>query len=247
MQIDHAHASSPPPAPTGSPPDDQPGIRPAEDPVPVGALIGDVLARLRAAFGAESDPAEPIVVSARELYDDDATRAALARGASYRSVDPTILASPPGRTKTSVFAGDVLTLAGFAAPTHEVRGWDGSIGREYRDAGRWPREAAYFTLVSDLWQVRPGDLVVIHPADGRAQVEVVTDVAFTAGGPVILTMGARERGLEEDFMYGDGLCAAARSGDGFLLRAPGGPDVPVHVLRARMPLAARGLPPPRSG
>jgi hypothetical protein len=226
MQTDPANSSDP-------------CAQPSADPVPAGDLVGAILARLRVVLGGEIDRADPIVVSARELYDDPATRAALADGATYRSLNPAISLAPPGYAKSTLFAGDVLFLAGFAVPTYEVRGWDGSTCREYRDAGRWPREGAHFAEIVDLWQVRPGDILIIVPEGGVTHAEVITDVAFTAAGLVMLTMGARAGGLEEDGSYGDALCSARLEDARFLQRSVAGQtEARLHVLRARKPLGA---------
>jgi hypothetical protein len=190
------------------------------EPVPVGDLIGHLLARLRGVLAAEGTPPLPerTVAHARALHEDPPTRLAYGRTWRTHSLNPRGAGVGMGRSKANLFVGDVLHLAGFDAPVFEVRGWDGSAAHEYRDARHWRWHERRFDLVPDRWQARPGD-VLVATLDDDAHPEIVTDVAFVDGALVVTTLGAREQGLEEDTRFGDQLATAGDQ---------------VHLLRPRI-------------
>lgn len=80
-----------------------------------------------------------------------------------------------GNNKCNQFVGDVLTQAGFKAPTNKMP--DGSV--HYQKAEDWPKNPALFERITDASKVRPGDVVVKdYPGEGAstAHTEVVTSV-----------------------------------------------------------------------
>ncbi len=190
---------------------------------------------------------------ARSLLEDPVAQATFARKAARQSLNPAIAGMYGGEPKGTLFVGDVLHLAGLDVPTCEVNGWEGAAGARYAEAERWPDDARHFVRISDLAQVRPGDLLVVDwkarsGACGGAHVEVVTDVAFGddggAGAPVVTTIGARTNGLAEDRKYGALLRSAERQGDRFVCDPPerdgaSTADAEIHLLRPAAPRPPR--------
>ena len=174
-------------------------------------VFGDLLPRLRACEdgGAPLFPAgERIVANARRFAGTPADRARFARSVQTRSVNPAVLPVEPGSSKATLFAGDALYAAGFAAPVHEAC---------YLPASAWPA-CPLFQPVGRAWAL-PGDLLVLG-----AHLEVITQVFSDGSG--IVTLGARAEGLVEDRRCGQRLLRAGRRADHFVA---GGQAI--HVLR----------------
>lgn len=133
--------------------------------------------------------------------------AAIAATANNFVTDPTTAqgyafdsspATGPGRglsgfNKCNVFVGDVLTATGFTAPTQ----FDERNRLHYVEAEKWPSFGNLFDRVTDMNDVRPGDVIVWdYPGatggDG-GHVEVV--VSVTPGDPPkVVTAGAHAAG-----------------------------------------------------
>jgi hypothetical protein len=143
-------------------------------------------------------PGERIVASARRFARSPEDCARFARAVALRSVNPAIDPAAPGEDKDTLFAGDTLYAAGFAAPVE---------GGRYLAGHLWPR-APLFQPVGRAW-ARPGDLLVVG-----AHLEVITEVA--SDGRRVVTLGARTAGLVEDAEYGAHLLRARRRGDHFV-------------------------------
>jgi hypothetical protein len=170
-----------------------------------------------------------LVASARRLADGDRGRGCLGREGAYRSVNPRISGQYAGSPKCNVFAGDVLFAAGYEAPTYRLPGGGG----HYKEAERWPRETSLFDKITDLGEVRRGDLLVVDDlarrGPGGAHLELITDVAIARGE--IVTIGARTAGVAEDGRYGRRLLQAQPAGDHFAVRGRASCDI--YVLRPR--------------
>lgn len=75
--------------------------------------------------------------------------------------------------KCNQFVGDTLTQAGVKAPTWAMR--DGSV--HYASAEKWPTFTNLFDRISDVSQIKPGDVIVKdYPGSGEstAHIEVIT-------------------------------------------------------------------------
>jgi hypothetical protein len=99
-----------------------------------------------------------------------------------------------GQWKCNQFVGDVLTQAGFRAPTHTMK--NGSL--HYAAAEEWPHRKDLFDRITDPSDIRPGDVVVRErpnpTKEGRNEaghIEIVTGT-----GPM-RTTGAHEDGAQE--------------------------------------------------
>jgi hypothetical protein len=142
-----------------------------------------------------------------------------------------------GVWKCNVFAGEAFNRAGLSFPLS-------SVGH-YASANSLATRSASFQPVTNLDDVRPGDLVSINRRDESGHVEIVTDVARDADGHVrtITTLGAHEQGLAEGTTTAASLIrlaskAAGQIGSNGL--TSGGETF--HVLRPMVPaLPARDL------
>jgi hypothetical protein len=174
-------------------------------------VFGDLLPRLRACEE-EDQPLFPagdrIVAAARRFARSLEDRARFARAVATASVNPVVPPVEPGIPKATLFAGDTLYAAGFAAP---VRG-DG-----YLPVATWPH-CTLFQPVGALW-ARPGDLLIIG-----VHIEVITEIS--GPGLRVATLGARAEGLVEDRWHGERLRRAERRADHFVHRGQA-----IHVLR----------------
>ncbi len=195
-------------------------------------------------------PAGPSVAVAflaavRAAFGSPETRASFATAVQHQSLNPSIDGTNGHRGKDTLFVGDLMFQAGLCPPTTTAKGWDGAVFTHYQDAERWPNDSQHFDRVTDLSQLRPGDLLVADALGTRgptgAHIEIVTNVAPDAKGrPHINTMGARSPGLVEDSKYGKQLLAAKPNGDRFSLDLPEKPgstrtrDIDFYVLRPRV-------------
>jgi hypothetical protein len=168
----------------------------------------------------QASASERILSDARVMQASPETSQSLAKASAYRSTNPAITGTYEGRPKCNLFVGDVLAKSGFQVPTYDLTRDGKVVGKHYKEVEAWPRETAYFDKVSDLSQVKPGDVLVIdwprHGSGGGAHVEIITNVRAKDGMPVAIeTVGARTAGLVEDDKYGAKLLAARDRGDHF--------------------------------
>ena len=99
-----------------------------------------------------------------------------------------------GLNKCNQFVGDVLTISGFEMPVFKMK--DGSL--HYKNAERLPAESSYFTKITDLRSLQPGDLIVVDwtkPGEDGAHVEVVTNINYQSGD--LFLTGASKDGAKE--------------------------------------------------
>src|SRR5262245_43416358 len=104
---------------------------------------------------------EEAAALARQWAHDPAASAAYARSARHWSADPAMTGTLAGASKAERFVGDLLWSAGAAVPTYDTVGWDGAAGRHHAYAERWPARTDLFDRVSDLSDLRPGDVLVV--------------------------------------------------------------------------------------
>lgn len=179
------------------------------------------------AAGARPATAERILAEAYTMHSSADVSAAFAVSASYSSVNPCITGRCVNQPKCNVFAGDVLWSAGFEVPTYDMTTRDsrGRVGQHYKEAERWPKESAFFDKVTQLDDVRPGDLLIVDYAGrqgsgGGAHVEVITQVQGP-GDVRFTSIGARGMGLREDGFHARKLLAAEQQGDHWSLAGDG--------------------------
>lgn len=190
------------------------------------------------------DAGSRILAEAYTLASSGDVSSKLAKASSYDSVNPAVVGSFTGHPKCNVFAGDVLWSAGFEVPSYELRGHgkhEGkTIGVHYKEAERWPKETAFFDKVTDLADVRPGDVLIVdykhrQGSGGGAHVEIITSVDHdAAAGPRFTSMGARTGGLVENDFHASKLRDAKPAGDHFAF-AGGNKLSPadIYVLRPK--------------
>ncbi|HVS03718.1 MAG TPA: hypothetical protein VMT16_13190 [Thermoanaerobaculia bacterium] len=204
----------------------------AEKPGPIGAAVGEQFEKAAQALGAftgllglpgsqqlgelaakatrvadavlrQAQP-DPLVQQARELKDWAAKQAEdpYARDSDYsqyrkpahESVQKQAYHYKRGDWKCNVFIGDVLSQAGFE-PALSSKG-------RYSQAESLPRKDA-FTPITDLRDLRPGDVLVLdYPGSGgaTAHVEIVTGVARDEQGKLtqVTSIGGRGEGVVEN-------------------------------------------------
>ena len=174
-------------------------------------MFGDLLPRLRACEeGAEPlfPAGDRIVAAARRFARSPEARARFARAVATASVNPAVAPVEAGIPKATMFAGDTLHAAGFAAPAR---------AGGYLPVATWP-DCTLFQPVGPLW-ARPGDLLVIG-----VHIEVITEISDP--DLRVVTLGARAEGLVEDRWHGERLRRAERRADHFVHRGQA-----IHVLR----------------
>jgi hypothetical protein len=133
------------------------------------------------------------------------------------------------RNKCNQFVGDVLTLAGLRMPTFKMP--DGS--EHYMNAERLPREGKFFSRVKNLFDVKPGDIIVIdnlaRSGENGAHVEIVSFMDFFDKS--LRLIGARKKGaFERDFSR---MLAGLRARDASGAFSYGAKDSIVYFLRPK--------------